>query len=79
MSLLKKGAGFWILSGSNTFSGATTVEEGTLRVATGSNLANQAVTIRHRDSMAQERVPVDGIRRAILDRLDAARREASGG
>jgi glycyl-tRNA synthetase len=42
------------------------------------SLEDGAVTVRDRDSMAQERIPVEGVRRAILDRLDAARREASG-
>ncbi len=46
VSLVKRGEGLWILSGGNTFTGATTVEGGTLRIGTGSNLANQAVTIR---------------------------------
>jgi glycyl-tRNA synthetase (class II) len=32
-----------------------------------------AVTVRDRDTMAQERIPVEGVKRAILDRLDAAR------
>ena len=34
---------------------------------------DRAVTIRDRDSMLQERVPVEGVKRAILDRLGAAR------
>jgi glycyl-tRNA synthetase (class II) len=29
--------------------------------------------VRDRDTMAQERVPVEGVTRLILDRLDAAR------
>jgi glycyl-tRNA synthetase len=37
------------------------------------SLADGAVTIRDRDSMAQERIPVQGVRRAILDRMEAAR------
>jgi glycyl-tRNA synthetase len=43
------------------------------------SLEDGAVTLRDRDSMAQERIPVEGVRRAILDRLDAARRATSGG
>lgn len=46
VSLTKRGEGLWILSGSNTFTGATTVEGGTLRIGTASNIANQALTIR---------------------------------
>jgi glycyl-tRNA synthetase len=42
------------------------------------SLEDGAVTIRDRDSMAQERLPVEGVRRAILDRLDVARRSTSG-
>ena len=38
------------------------------------SLEDGAVTVRDRDSMAQERIPVEGIKRAILDRLEAARR-----
>jgi glycyl-tRNA synthetase len=37
------------------------------------SLEDGAVTVRDRDSMAQERVPVEGVTRLILDRLDAAR------
>ena len=36
-------------------------------------LEDGAVTVRDRDTMAQERVPVEGVTRLILDRLDAAR------
>ena len=32
-----------------------------------------AVTVRDRDSMSQERVPVEGVKRLILDRMEAAR------
>ena len=39
------------------------------------SLEDGAVTVRDRDSMAQERVPVEGVTRLILDRLDAARAE----
>jgi glycyl-tRNA synthetase len=38
------------------------------------SLEDQAATIRDRDSMAQERVPIAGVKRAILDRMEAARR-----
>jgi glycyl-tRNA synthetase len=37
------------------------------------SLEDGAVTVRDRDSMTQERVPVDGVKRAILDRMAAAR------
>jgi glycyl-tRNA synthetase len=37
------------------------------------SLEDMAVTIRDRDSMTQERVPVEGVKRAILDRMAAAR------
>jgi glycyl-tRNA synthetase len=37
------------------------------------SLEDGAVTVRDRDSMTQERIPVEGIKRAILDRLAAAR------
>jgi glycyl-tRNA synthetase len=36
-------------------------------------LEDRAVTVRDRDSMTQERVPVEGVTRLILDRLEAAR------
>jgi len=36
------------------------------------------VTVRSRDSMQQERVPIDGLVRALRDRIDAADREVSG-
>ena len=38
------------------------------------SLEDGAVTVRDRDSMSQERVPVEGVTRLILDRLDEARR-----
>ncbi len=38
------------------------------------SLEDGAVTLRDRDTMAQERIPVEGIKRAILDRMEAARR-----
>jgi glycyl-tRNA synthetase len=37
------------------------------------SLEDGAVTLRDRDSMTQERIPVEGIKRAILDRLTASR------
>jgi glycyl-tRNA synthetase len=37
------------------------------------SLEDGAVTVRERDTMTQERIPVEGVKRAILDRLDAAR------
>ncbi len=37
------------------------------------SLEDGAVTVRERDSMSQERVPVEGVKRAILDRMEAAR------
>jgi glycyl-tRNA synthetase len=37
------------------------------------SLEDGAVTVRDRDTMAQERVSVEGVTRLILDRLDAAR------
>jgi glycyl-tRNA synthetase len=47
------------------------------------SLADHAVTIRERDSMAQVRVPIDGLRDALRDHLDVgrarARERANGG
>jgi glycyl-tRNA synthetase len=37
------------------------------------SLEDGAVTVRDRDSMAQERIQVEGVTRLILDRLEAAR------
>jgi len=37
------------------------------------SLDDGAATIRDRDSMTQERVPIEGVKRAILDRMAAAR------
>ena len=37
------------------------------------SLEDGAVTIRDRDSMTQERVPLEGVKQLILDRLAAAR------
>jgi glycyl-tRNA synthetase len=37
------------------------------------SLTDGAATVRDRDSMTQERIPVEGVKRAILDRLEAAR------
>ncbi len=37
------------------------------------SLTDGAVTVRDRDSMAQERIPAEGVKRLILDRLAAAR------
>jgi len=37
------------------------------------SLDDGAVTVRDRDSMTQERIPLEGVKRAILDRMDAAR------
>ncbi len=37
------------------------------------SLDDNAVTVRDRDTMTQERIPVEGVTRLILDRLDAAR------
>ena len=40
------------------------------------SLEDGAVTIRDRDSMTQDRVPLDNVKRVILDRLAAARDQA---
>ena len=40
------------------------------------SLEDGAVTVRDRDSMTQERIPVEGVTRLILDRLEAAREDA---
>ena len=40
------------------------------------SLEDGAVTVRDRDTMAQERIPVEGVTRLILDRLEAARDDA---
>ena len=37
------------------------------------SLEDGAATVRDRDSMTQERIPLEGITRAILDKLEAAR------
>ena len=37
------------------------------------SLDDGAVTVRDRDSMTQERIPVEGVKRVILERLEAAR------
>jgi glycyl-tRNA synthetase len=37
------------------------------------SLEDGAATVRDRDSMTQERIPIDGIKRAILDKISAAR------
>ena len=37
------------------------------------SLDDGAVTVRDRDSMTQERVPLEGVKRLILDRMDAVR------
>ena len=37
------------------------------------SLEDGAVTVRDRDSMDQERIPVEGVKRAILDKMEAAR------
>ena len=37
------------------------------------SLEDLAVTVRDRDTMAQVRIPVEGVKRAILDRMEAAR------
>jgi glycyl-tRNA synthetase len=38
------------------------------------SLEDGAVTVRDRDSMTQERIPLEGVKRAILDRMETARR-----
>ena len=42
------------------------------------SLDDGAVTVRERDSMTQQRIPVEGVKRAIHDRMEAARRSAAG-
>ena len=37
------------------------------------SLEDGAATVRDRDSMTQERIPIEGIKRAILDKMSAAR------
>ena len=46
----------------------------------GAGLATEdgAVTVRDRDAMTQERVPLEGVKRLIVDRLAAARATPAG-
>ncbi len=37
------------------------------------SLEDGAVTVRDRDTMTQDRIPLEGVKRAILDRMEAAR------
>ncbi|MEX1295707.1 MAG: His/Gly/Thr/Pro-type tRNA ligase C-terminal domain-containing protein, partial [Candidatus Limnocylindrales bacterium] len=37
------------------------------------SLEDGAVTVRDRDTMTQERVPVEGVKRLVLERMAAAR------
>ena len=41
-------------------------------VGTGTRADDGKVTVRHRDSMEQDRVPVEGVRRYLSDALEAA-------
>lgn len=45
LTLTKEGAGRWILEGSNTFTGATAVNGGTLALGAGGTLENSPVTL----------------------------------
>jgi glycyl-tRNA synthetase len=40
------------------------------------SLVDQAVTIRERDGMSQVRVPIEGLRDALRDQLEASRRRS---
>ena len=44
-SILKTDTGLWVLSGANTYTGTTTVNNGTLRLGSSASLANSAVTV----------------------------------
>ena len=44
-SILKADAGTWVIAGTNTYTGTTTVNNGTLRLGSSSSLANTAVTV----------------------------------
>ncbi len=45
LSLTKTGTGKWTLGGSNSYTGTTSVNAGTLAIAAGGSLANTAVTV----------------------------------
>jgi autotransporter-associated beta strand protein len=44
-SILKADVGTWVLSGANTYTGTTTVNNGTLRLGSSASLASTAVTV----------------------------------
>ncbi len=47
LSVVKDGAGTWVLSGANSYTGATTIRGGTLRGVTGGSCAGSAVTVNN--------------------------------
>lgn len=50
--IVKEGAGKWVLTGNNTYTGATQIEAGTLELGAGGSIASSAVTIKGNSSLA---------------------------
>jgi autotransporter-associated beta strand protein len=51
LSVTKQGIGTWVFKGNNTYSGATTISEGILKLAAGS-LGNTAITVTNTGTLA---------------------------
>ncbi|QYM79384.1 autotransporter-associated beta strand repeat-containing protein [Horticoccus luteus] len=64
-SLLKADGGTWVIAGNNTYTGTTTVNNGTLRLGSSNSLANSVVTVNSNVAGATALLDLNGFNATV--------------